>query len=152
MNAWMSNEWYDDPNSASGSHTVYLLHKMTEFRSWQALFWEGAQSEVSGTNQDPSNKPNDTPTVSMNRHGTLTRIGATGSQVLSGGGACIAFLDAHGEIWDCSKWQAALDQPGLPHGTSPLWAGPNVNSCPPNGGWDNNINHASLMQNYVQNN
>jgi len=143
MNAWMSNEWYDDPTS--GSHKVYLIHKVTEFRSWQALFWEGAQSQSSGTNQDPSNKPNDTPTVSMNRHGTVAQVGPTGSVLLSGGAVCITFLDSHGEIWDCSKWQAAMDQPGLPSGTSPLWAGPNEVNCPANGGWDTIINHASRM-------
>jgi prepilin-type N-terminal cleavage/methylation domain-containing protein len=148
MNAWMANEWYDDPTS--GSHNVYLLHKMNEFRSWQALFWEGAQSEAQGTNQDPSNKPNDTPTVSMNRHGTVTAIGSAATPVLQGGASCVVFLDCHAETWDVSKWQTAMDTPGLPVGTSPLWAGPNEVTAPPYGGWDQVINHASTMYKYVQ--
>lgn len=152
MNAWMCNEWYDD---STGSHTIYLLHKMSEFKPWQALFWEGAQTQTPGTNQDPSNKPDDTPAVSMNRHGTVARLGPSATPTLSGGLVCITFLDTHGETWDVKQWQTALDTPGIPLGNSPLWAGPNegapyVSGKCNYGGWDGNINHASVMYKYVQ--
>jgi prepilin-type N-terminal cleavage/methylation domain-containing protein len=152
MNAWMANEWYDDPTS--GSHTIYLLHKMNEFKPYMALFWEGAQTKIQGTNQDPSNKPDDTPTVAMNRHGAVQQLG-TSPILVSGGLACIAFLDGHGETWNCTQWQAAMDEPGLPRGSSPLWAAPNeganyTNGTNSLGGWDGNTNHASKMSTYVQ--
>jgi type II secretory pathway pseudopilin PulG len=151
MNAWMANEWFDDPSGST--HNVYLQHKMNEFHSWQALFWEGAQSEASGTNQDPSNKPNDTPTVSMNRHGTVQT--GSGGVILGGGLSCLAFLDGHGETWDCKQWETAMETPGLPNGTSPLWAGPNEGAsysslgCT-DGGWLGTTNYSSVMQNYIQ--
>jgi prepilin-type N-terminal cleavage/methylation domain-containing protein len=155
MNAWMANQWFDDPSGST--HLIYKLHKANEFKPWQALFWEGAQSQTAGTNQDPSNKPDDTPTVSMNRHGSVMSIGSVTTPLLSGGVCAVVFLDCHCEPWDVSTWQKAMDTPGLPQGTSPLWAGPNEGApyrsgenAPLYGGWDLNLNHNTVMYKYVQ--
>jgi prepilin-type N-terminal cleavage/methylation domain-containing protein len=131
MNGWLSNEWFDDP--VKNSHNVYQLHKITEFKPWHAVFWEGAQTMSSGSYQDPSNKPDDQPTIAMNRHAQVNMVGG---KVAGGGQACFAFLDGHGEVWRVDEYRTALCTPGLPDGMSPLWAGPNTGTCPRDGGWN----------------
>lgn len=136
MNACLSNEWNDDP---TGNHAVYMLHKINEFKPWHCVFWEGADTTVKTSYQDPSNKPDDTPSVAMNRHAQLNFIG---TRVSNGGQGCFAFLDGHGELWNVETFKLNLTTPGQPNGMSALWACPNVGETSPgqptaNGGWPN---------------
>jgi prepilin-type processing-associated H-X9-DG protein len=121
MNALMSNETYDDPSGSGGNY--YQLHKINEFKPYAAVFWEAAVTDFINTNQDPSNKPDAKPTVSMNRHATV-KLGANG-KVLSGGLATFGFLDGHAELWDVDTFRTAFTMPGLPLASSPLWVAPN---------------------------
>jgi hypothetical protein len=136
MNAWLSNEVFDDPQSGSQVYTVYRLHKIDEFKPWAAVFWEGAETSSTTAGHDPTNKPNDKPTLSLNRHATVRMLNNT---VVGGGMACFAFLDTHCEQWDADAFRTALGTPGWPKGTSPLWAGPMelYDRNDADGGWDN---------------
>lgn len=123
MNAWLSDEWFDDPTS--GSHNFYRLHKVNEFKPWHAVFWEGADTNVKTSYNDPSNKPDDKPSVAMNRHAQVNMVGST---VSGGGQACFAFLDGHCEVWRADNYKMARPRRNNPTGCH--LSGPDPTSVP----------------------
>jgi prepilin-type N-terminal cleavage/methylation domain-containing protein len=151
MNGWMSNEWYDDPTA--GQHHLYLQHKINEFKPWHAMFWEGGNTPSSLSSNDPSNKPDDMPTIALNRHAYVQVVNGV---VANGGAACFAFVDCHCEVWDVSQFRTAFTTPGQPMGTSPLWAGPNEGqkyagqNTATDGGWEQAYTTGWDITPYVQ--
>ena len=135
MNIWLCNYNEDPQNPApNGGYSNHPLHKITEYHPYNVAFWDYPSSGLTfaGTSypqdkSDPASDGDHNASVSA-RHATAPHLYINDLNYVNqfAGGIPTVFIDGHAELWPVYAFQNALNEPGLPQGSSPMWCSPNT--------------------------